>query len=86
MNNEQLIKRIEALEEFVQDMSFSFRIPRAVDQAFRERFASLAEKELLDSSVNPNTKEQVHETVSFPQVFNGFKTTVDGILIPYYTP
>ena len=54
--NEELLKRIEALEDWKKSLERSSTIPLAIDQAFRERFREykiLFGQDLLDfSSVN----------------------------------
>jgi hypothetical protein len=42
MTPEEMQKRIEVLERFVEDLQKSSLIPLGVDQAFRERFSNIA--------------------------------------------
>lgn len=54
MNNEQLLKRIEALEAEIKKLRSSSTIPLEVDRAFRERFGIISGAVFVTTSDIPS--------------------------------
>jgi hypothetical protein len=84
-------QQFQEMYNWFKQMQFSHSVPRSTEMALRERLKDMVETELFDSSVNPNTKEQVLVNdpggTLVPQVFSGFDTNEAGTkLYPYYTP
>lgn len=78
---EQLKKRVEILETFVNNLQSSNKIPLNVDQAFRARFigTSSVRVDRLDAAVYPSTYQAVDEGGT--DTYDVLRTPDDSLIV-----
>ena len=86
---EELNNRVGKLEEEINNLRMSHSIPADIYRAFLERFSKDFLRFEQISNVAASDKQQIHETVAFPQVFNGLLKAYDKkgnvLYLSYYT-
>lgn len=90
MTPEQLLERIQALEDKLRLLGNTTTIPREIDTAFRDRLGIDDKTTFSGSTKNPSTETQVvneggSASYSVAKPPDGFYQTEDGYHVPYYT-
>ena len=93
METEQLLKRIEILEQQVKNLSAFSTIPYDVEKAFRDRlkistYASLGSSVKTVASETQGVNEGGAASYNVPKIFDGYRQMTDGgnvYYFPYYT-